>query len=182
MNVSTFDIEQRYRELASSNSIFSYLGDLSDSDLNRIFGSIELLLSSSHSSKLLKKKLFNLLIEISQNLYHYSQKEELGDNNLVFIIISEQDHTYQIITGNIIFNHEVASVRSRIEMVNSMNNEELKELYRGILDVGTVTSGNGAGLGLIDLARKSGRKLSYNFEEIDDKFSFFTLMVTFAAN
>ena len=62
------------------------------------------------------------------------------------------------------------------------NNEELKELYRGILDVGTVTSGNGAGLGLIDLARKSGRKVSYNFEEIDDKFSFFTLMVTFAAN
>ena len=35
----------------------------------------------------------------------------------------------------------------------------------------------GGGLGLIDIARKSGEKLQYNIREINESFSFFTLTV-----
>ena len=35
----------------------------------------------------------------------------------------------------------------------------------------------GGGLGLIDIARRSGSKLDYNIREISDSFSFFTLTV-----
>ena len=35
----------------------------------------------------------------------------------------------------------------------------------------------GGGLGMIDIARKSGQKLNYHFTEIDETFSFFNLNI-----
>jgi len=35
----------------------------------------------------------------------------------------------------------------------------------------------GGGLGLIDIARRSGQKLQYKIREIDNDYSFFTLTV-----
>ena len=35
----------------------------------------------------------------------------------------------------------------------------------------------GGGLGMIDIARKSGQKLDYEFLPIDDVFAFFTLTI-----
>jgi hypothetical protein len=35
----------------------------------------------------------------------------------------------------------------------------------------------GAGIGLIDMARKSGNKLDYEFKPIDNRISFFSLVV-----
>lgn len=179
MNISTFDIRQRYSQLTQNGPIFSYLGHLTHAELNNVLKSIEMLLSANYSSKGLQKKLFNLLIEIAQNLYNYLKNPALKEKSAVFIFVTESDNTYKIITGNYLLTCETAGIKSRIEMVNSLNSEELKELYRGILDVGIVSHGGGAGLGFIDLARKSGRKLSYEFEEIDEKFSFFTLEVSF---
>ncbi|WP_051052945.1 SiaB family protein kinase [Fulvivirga imtechensis] len=179
MNISAFDIKERYNKLARKDTIFSYLGSLTHHELNHVLKSIELLLTNNYSSKGLKKKLFNLLIEITQNLFNYLNNPRLEDRNAVFVFMTESDNTYKIITGNYLLNSEVAGIKTRIEMINSLNNEELRELYRSILDIGIVSTAGGAGLGLVDLARKSGRKLSYRFEEVDDKFSFFTLEVTF---
>ncbi|WP_425482535.1 DUF6272 family protein, partial [Fulvivirga aurantia] len=61
-------------------------------------------------------------------------------------------------TGNYLLNKEIPGIRTRIEMVNAMSEEEVKELYRGILNFGGVSQGGGAGLGFVDLARRSGNK------------------------
>ena len=37
----------------------------------------------------------------------------------------------------------------------------------------------GAGLGIIDLARKSGNKLNYEFNKVSNEYSFFCLTITF---
>lgn len=179
MNISAFDIKERYNRLSRQDTVFSYLGSLTHQELNHVLKSLESLLANNYSSRGLKKKLFNLLIEITQNLFNYLKNPRLGGYNTVFVFMTESDSMYKIITGNYLLNTEVAGIKTRIEMINSLNNEELRELYRSILDIGLVSTGGGAGLGFVDLARKSGRKLSYRFEEVDDKFSFFTLEVTF---
>ena len=58
-----------------------------------------------------------------------------------------------------------------------MNADELKLFYKETLNNGTMNIKRGGGLGLIDIARKSGEKLQYNIREINDSFSFFTLTV-----
>ena len=41
----------------------------------------------------------------------------------------------------------------------------------------SISSKGGAGLGIIDMALKSGNKFEYSFNQIDDSNSFFTLKV-----
>ena len=58
-----------------------------------------------------------------------------------------------------------------------MSKEELKEFYKKTLNNGQMSKKGGGGLGMIDIARKTGEKLDYNFLEIDNKVSFFTLNI-----
>ena len=71
-------------------------------------------------------------------------------------------------------------MKKRIDKVNSLTREELRRFYREILDNEQISDKGGADLGMIDMARKSGEKLSYNFEKIDNDLSFFDLLVKVA--
>ena len=73
------------------------------------------------------------------------------------------------------------AVASNIDEVNAMSSEELKSKYRETLDHGQVSAKGGAGLGIIDIARKSGNKLEYDFKQVNEKYCFFSLSVKVAA-
>ena len=62
-------------------------------------------------------------------------------------------------------------------MVNSLDSDELRGLYQMKLANDPRTDKGTAGLGLIDIARKSKSKLNYEFIEIDEFSSFFCLKV-----
>jgi uncharacterized protein (UPF0264 family) len=68
-------------------------------------------------------------------------------------------------------------LRDRIERVNSLTKDELRQYYREILDNNRISQKGGADLGMIDMARKSGQKLDFSFTQVNDKLSFFDLTV-----
>jgi len=178
MNVSAFDIRDRYETLIESSTVYSYIGTLQEKDFNDVLKSMEQFIEKHVEAKLMKKKMFHILIEITQNLHNYNkEKDGKAIEDHLFFLVNESREGYRVITGNYLLKKEIPGIRTRIDMVNTMSDKELKELYRGILNFGGVSNGGGAGLGFVDLARRSGEKLIYKFEEIDDKFSFFTLEV-----
>jgi hypothetical protein len=69
-------------------------------------------------------------------------------------------------------------VKNRLEQVNSLDQEGLKQLFKESRLNTTISEVGGAGLGFIDMARKSNNKLVYNFIEQNDTMSFFTLLST----
>jgi hypothetical protein len=58
-----------------------------------------------------------------------------------------------------------------------MNAEELKDMYKFILNHQRLSEKGGGGLGLVDIARKTGNALDYKFHEYDKEYSFFNLDV-----
>ena len=58
-----------------------------------------------------------------------------------------------------------------------MDADELKDMYKFILNHQRLSEKGGGGLGLVDIARKTGNKLDYNFNSYNDKYSFFNLDV-----
>jgi len=177
MDVSAFDIRERYNKLTNKATVYSYLGSLKEKEMNNVLRSMELILDSNVDKKVVRKKLFNILIEITQNLYNYFDSRNVEGYKDIFIFVKERGDGYVIITGNFLLREEISSIKARIDMVNAMSETQIKELYRGILNFGGVSEGGGAGLGFVDLVRRSGKKLKYKFEDIDEKFSFFTLEV-----
>ena len=58
----------------------------------------------------------------------------------------------------------------------------LKQMYKKQINEGKISSRGGAGLGLIDIARKSGQKLKYQFLDLNNNYYFFILEIEVDAN
>ena len=81
-----------------------------------------------------------------------------------------------------ISNENVNELQNKLIAINSMSREELKGLYITLISSVKFSASGGAGLGLIDIAKKSGSTLDYDFFKIDDHNSFFTLRTSIVAN
>ena len=65
-----------------------------------------------------------------------------------------------------------------LKKINKSNKKSLKELYKEQIKKGRLSDKGGAGLGFIDIARKTGQQLMYSFLDINEKKTYFVLTST----
>ena len=123
------------------------------------------------------------VIEQEYNRAERVSKEDLvseeRQTNTAIFMIGKHNESYIITSGNPIKNDHIDSLKSRLDKINSLDKEGLKSLYKDIIKSGSgLTDKGGAGLGFVDMARKSGQKLEYEFESLGDNLSFFSLKTT----
>lgn len=165
-----------------NNILLSFKGEITSDLLTSILQIMENKMDNMQEEPKMKKKVYNVLVECLQNLYHHL--DEISEVDLesekirsAIFTIGKIDNKYSIITGNYILNENINGLKNRLDEVNSLSKEELKEYYKKVLNNGEMSLKGGGGLGMIDIARKTGEKLEYNFLEIDNKVSFFTLNI-----
>ena len=136
-------------------------------------------IDSIKDDAVIKRKVFNVLVECLQNVVKHGEMIENPTTDQVpaLMIGREQDH-YTIISGNAIAAKNVDNLKSRIDKINKLDKDGLKDMYKVIMRDNTVSEKGGAGLGLIDMARKSGGQLDYGFSDIDKTYSYFSLKTT----
>ena len=176
------DIYDFYDRMERNNIMLSFKGDITSDLLTSILQIMETKLEDLDEAPKTKKKVYNVLVECLQNLYHHmdevpSSGNITHDRSAIFMI-GKVENAYRVITGNYMFTINVDSLRERIDKINGLGKDELKALYKETLNNGEMSEKGGGGLGMIDIARKSGQKLDYNFMTVDDKHSFFTLNIS----
>lgn len=136
-----------------------------------------LMARSNIGGRSVMKKVYNLMIESLENLTKHALKNE-GDKFPAMFVLGKDDEYYYLATGNKISNHEIASLEEKLTKVNSLDKEGLRAWYNEVLMADTgLNERGGAGLGLIDMALKSGHSFIFDFQKIDDAHSFFTLKI-----
>ena len=85
---------------------------------------------------------------------------------------------FQVTTGNIIETGHVEEISSFLGKLNNMDCDSLDDLYKKQMREGIVSPKGGAGLGFIDIRRKTGNPLDYSFVKIDDETTFFIFTST----
>lgn len=178
------DIQDFYNMMERGNIMLSFKGEVTSDLLTSILQIMETKMETLDEPPKIKKKVYNILVECLQNLYHHIDEDDKltaqNEKSALFMIRKEQDGEYSIMTGNYIAEENVGNMKDRLDRINAMDKEELKDYYKEVLNNGEMSAKGGGGLGMIDIARKSGRKLEYNFSPVDDKFSFFSLNVKVA--
>ena len=81
----------------------------------------------------------------------------------------------KLLPGTLYSAENIEKLEEKIKRINRSSHEEIKELYKFILNHQRISAKGGGGLGLVDIARKTGNKLEYAFKEYNDKYSFFYL-------
>jgi hypothetical protein len=174
------DVFEIYEKMEQNNILLSFKGEITSDLLTSILQIMENKMVNMQEEPKLKKKVYNVLVECLQNLYHHmddiSEVSHENNRSAIFMIGKNQGK-YLIYTGNYILNENINRLKSVLDEVNSLSKEELKDYYKKVLNNGEMSMKGGGGLGMIDIARKTGEKLDYDFLEIDNKVSFFTLNI-----
>ena len=120
------------------------------------------------------------MVECLQNIVKHADHNN-ADNSAVFLIGRSED-AYVIISGNPIVQTEVDGLRGRLEDINGLDKDGLKQLYKDIIRNTQISDKGGAGLGFVDMARKSGQPLDFEFVELENGAAFFCLKCSIPRN
>jgi len=128
-----------------------------------------------------QRKVFHVMVECLQNISKHA--DDFTSNDFLFsgrgiFLVSKGENEYSVTTGNAVDNDRIEELTGMLETINKMDKEELKGLYKKQMKEGRLSDKGGAGLGFIDIKRKTGRDLEYHFLPISNDTSFFLLTST----
>jgi hypothetical protein len=168
-----------HRTMLSQKLILVYQGDFTQESTKSILSMAERNLDSSGEESSIKRKVFNVMVEALQNIVKHS--DELVDgqtrSHAAIFLIGRESNRYCIMSGNPIRKENVAGLTASLEKINGLDKDGLKDLYKEIIKNTTISDKGGAGLGFVDMARKSGEKLEFSFPEMNSDYCFFCLKV-----
>jgi hypothetical protein len=171
----------KHHLLRSHTVLLEYEGKVDKEVLLDTLAKMEAVLEQQGVDRQKKRKLVNIAIETLQNLQLHSLENGGADYDIYpAFYLTKTDGLINIIIGNLIDNSERPLLEDKLNKINSLNDEEIKFLYGVIMKQTVVkfSSKGGAGLGLIDMKKKSGRPLDFRFQPIDDSVCYFNLRVS----
>lgn len=152
-----------------------YLGKFSDKSLLALTDIVHSLDQKSKNFGKLRSKAIYLMIEAFQNIIRYS----LNTYSNNFFMTRKIKNNIYISTANVVSDQKVIDLKQRIDDLNNMNREALREKYRSILENKQFSEAGGAGLGLVEISRKTKQKIDYHFENYFQKDNIFYILIKY---
>ncbi|HVD98270.1 MAG TPA: SiaB family protein kinase [Cytophagaceae bacterium] len=161
--------------MSSKNLMLVYEGEFTQEITKSVLSMTERNLESIGEESGIKRKVFNVMVECLQNICKHADTFEASreEKGAVFMI-GREEGSYVITSGNFIGNSHIEGLKKKLEHINSLDKEGLKGYYKELIKSSELSEKGGAGLGFVDIARKSGQKLDFDFEKVSDEYSFFS--------
>ncbi len=167
-----------FEKLQPDNLSFLYQGAFNDEITDHIIDLSEYNLNNKGEAVYLSNRVSFLMAECFQNIVRHGDKPTKKANKKAGLFVTRNiGRAFFITSGNLIDNAEIPELKRKLEQINKLGKDELKILYLSVLGSERQDSKTGAGLGLIEMARRSGQSLDYNFIKLNDTHSFFYLQI-----
>lgn len=154
--------------------ITSYHGQMDEERVSVLSYTAEHQLDKEGARRGSVKKIFNVLIEMLQNiLLHGAISKELG--NPFFLVLSQNMDEYLLTCSNLVEKALATKIATALEELKKMNEKQLKAHYLEVLGNEQYSLKGGAGLGLITIALKCNNQFSYTNTPVNDEVSLFTI-------
>jgi Family of unknown function (DUF6272) len=182
----SLNIHDLYNDLERHRVMLSFKGALAPNLITALLGLVERKMDLIEPDHQVRKRVFNVVMECLQNLFHHTStgaEQALVDVDPAqgVVVIAQSEEGYSVLTGNYMADSEVSGLREQLDHVNTLGPDGLRELYKQKLANGRYSPSGGGGLGIIDIARRSGQKLEYGFVPHDAQRTFFSLNVNVIA-
>ena len=168
-----------FKTLEDQKVSLAYFGVFSDEITSLLISFSEGHISRNKELRKLAKKVPLLIAESFQNIVRHGilEKESIPEikSSKDFFQISIVDDRIVITSVNVIEKENVADIDKQIGYLNLLDSKELKALYLETLEHGPVSDKGGAGLGLIQMVRKSGLPLKKMTTSLSDAYALLLL-------
>lgn len=179
--MSGLNLHSLRQRLGEAGALITFSGSFSHSLIEELGLAVRKYLQTDHVEKSAMMDVFSVYVEASQNVRNYTSHKlkdgDLGIGQSSIVVIAKRETHYEVNAGNMIENGDIPALRTRLEALRKADKPTLKMLYKEQLRKERPPEAHGAGLGLIDMARRSSAPLEFDFAEVDDEYSFFSLRV-----
>lgn len=170
-------------QTCSSLGIIScFVGPFTQDLIAEMGSSLRESLVEEGNSSSLAVKIFAVVVELSQNILHYSsERGEAGSaqsgSRIGVLVVGKKDDSYFVLSGNLVPNEKKQKLTEYLGYLNSLDKKELRKLYSERRRRGPDSDSKGAGLGFIEMARKASQPLDFDCHDVDDRNSFFSIKI-----
>ncbi len=175
------DLLHIQRTLQTHKILISFSGKLSQDLIEQYGEAVKRYLETEDFPRTEVFHTFSVFIEQTQNIKNYCgtktdspYTDRILTSSIVTIGRTEHNGTF-VCSGNLIEKQDAPALLARLENIIALDKNGLKQLYKETLKRELPEGSTGAGLGLIDIARKASLPLEYCMTDIDEELSFFTL-------
>lgn len=163
-------------------TLLHYRGEINGPIISELLDDLDFKCINNDVTDTKRKKIFNIAVEMFQNLYHYTRDLELKnlhnqEARIIELSFEIDQDAYLLRTSNFLKNNDEEKLRNRIDKVNDMDSKEIRAYYRKILNNEEFSDKGGAGLGFIDMKKRSGNPLEYEIEIVNQDVKKYTLVV-----
>lgn len=161
--------------------MISFSGPFSQEIIEELADAVKRYLAIEATSAKDTFTVLTVFIEQTQNIKKYSARqsgaleEQIANSGIV--AIGKTAEGYFVSSGNLVAAADGAALAAKLENIAGLDNAGLKKLFKEQMKREIPPGSTGAGLGLIDMARKACEPLQYSLVRLDETLSFFTLQV-----
>jgi len=160
----------------ANEELLRHFGPLNYEEIGILLNKMTAILDERAFNITVRKKVYAAMVESLENIYKHQDHVD-GDAFLPKFSLIIDANNLLMFVSNSILSHKVSPLKNKLDKVNSLNKDGLKDLYKNTILSGNVSPKGGAGLGIINIAKVSENKINYTFATINDKYSYFTLNV-----
>lgn len=173
------DMYQFRDYLRETGIIFCYSGYMTEDILVGIGNAIKQKLTMDDEDTKTARAVFSIFVEQVQNVIRYSAEKETREDKTELrygvLTVGREDNRVFVTCGNIIKNADRDRLKVNLTKIQGMDKKELKKLWKDTLRGETPDGSKGAGVGFIDIARRARQGFDFDFSEVSESTSFFTL-------
>jgi hypothetical protein len=155
--------------------LIEYHGSISFSVISFLLNKLKEQMDAQGEKLATYKRILIIMVEVLENINKYIEfRNECKDCKVNFKL-SRVDNTYLISAANYVTYEAQKVIKEKLDVINNLNPDDLKAMYRQIISNGQFTKEGGAGLGFIEMAKTSQHKIGYSFEKVDDTYVYYTI-------
>jgi hypothetical protein len=176
--MDSFDLFSMRETFNRQNIMLCFNGPISHTLIEEIGNALRNYLQADNVHPSAAMDVFAVYIEMTQNIRHYAaRKGWLEHDSAVTMVIARDDAgRYVVSAGNLVDPADGASVLAQIDAMAGLDKAQLKAAYKEQLrkprDPGATS---GAGLGLLEIARKASAPLIGSLRQLADGRAFISL-------
>lgn len=175
-------IYERYSNLRVKDICVVFEGQITPQVIKALTGLVEEKLDNVEDDRV-RRRVFHVMVESLQNINRHAESYDYRGHpypGTGLVLVAKNRDRFQVSTGNIIETAHINDIALFLEKLNQMDSDALDDLYKQQMREGGISPRGGAGLGFIDIRRKTGNPLDFSFVNIDDETGFFIFTSTIA--
>jgi len=172
---------QHCRDILRDNGVVLYFkGPVTQEVVEGLGSMIRRKVDFEIDSRTKASSVFAVLVEQLQNVLHYAADSvDLASGRMAKaeLVIRHVEEGFSLTCGNQVAMDRAGRISERLDALAAIGKEDLKALYKSARQNGPDDLSRGAGLGLLEMARRAVKPLRYEIVPIDARLGWFWLDV-----